>query len=32
MVKWRHAHARMVERIMGRRIGLEAPVGSTTST
>ena len=21
MVKWRHAHARMVERIMGRRIG-----------
>ena len=21
MVKWRHSHARMVERIMGRRIG-----------
>ena len=27
MVKWRHAHARMVERIMGRRIGTDGTSG-----
>ncbi|GIT75109.1 MAG: hypothetical protein Ct9H300mP30_1710 [Methanobacteriota archaeon] len=32
MVKWRHAPARMVERIMGRRIGTGGTSGVDYST
>ena len=31
MVKWRHAHARMVERIIGRRSGTGGSSGNTIS-